>query len=71
METFIYKDLKLASLNKNIKKVKTLGPYAFVMGRILNNSMVEKLENDKKLSDKYLNKPLFRGILLKKEIYEE
>ena len=28
METFIYSDLKKASLNKDIKKVKTLGPYA-------------------------------------------
>ena len=35
METFIYKDLKKASLNKDIKKVKTLGPYAFVLSQII------------------------------------
>jgi hypothetical protein len=28
METFIYKDLKKASLEKDINKVITLGPYA-------------------------------------------
>ena len=46
METFIYKDLKKASLEKDITKVKTLGPYASVMGRIINNSLYKKLEND-------------------------
>jgi hypothetical protein len=36
METFIYKDLKKASLEKDITKIKTLGPYALVMAVILN-----------------------------------
>ena len=49
METFIYGDLKKASLNKDITKVRTLGPYAAVMGRILNKSLVNKLNNDKKI----------------------
>ena len=35
METFIYKDMKKASLNKDITKVKTLGPYAFVTTKII------------------------------------
>ena len=43
METFIYKDLKKASLNKDITKVKTLGPYACVMATILSGSLFEKL----------------------------
>jgi len=43
METFIYKDLKLASLNKDISKVKTLGPYAHAMAKILNSSLFKKL----------------------------
>ena len=46
METFIYKDLKKASLNKDITKVKTLGPYATVIGIILDKSFGKKLEND-------------------------
>lgn len=43
MESFIYKDLKKASLEKDTRKVKTLGPYAFVMGRLLNESFKIKL----------------------------
>ena len=31
METFIYGDLKKASLERDYTKVKTLGPYALVM----------------------------------------
>ena len=70
METFIYKDLKKASLNKDITKVKTLGPYALVMGRILNRSLFKKLKNDWKLQNKY-TKHLFRGILIDKDKYDE
>ena len=46
METFIYKDLKKASLNKDITKVKTLGPYAYVLGEILNKALFQKLINN-------------------------
>ena len=46
METFIYKDLKKASLNKDITKVKTLGPYTYAIGIILDKSFGKKLEND-------------------------
>ena len=70
METFIYKDLKKASLQKDITKVKTLGPYAWVMGEVLFKSLFEKLKNDKELQKKY-NKPLFRGILLDKKNFNE
>ena len=54
METFIYGDMKKASLNKDITKVKTLGPYASVIGEILINTFGKKLLNDKKLKEKYL-----------------
>ncbi len=46
METFIYKDLKKACLQKDITKVKTLGPYAWVMSCILEGSLFLKLKND-------------------------
>ena len=46
METFIYKDLKKASLQKDISKVKSLGPYAWVMIEILKESFYEKLRKD-------------------------
>jgi hypothetical protein len=71
METFIYKDLKKASLEKDITKVKILGPYAFVMSVILENSLFEKLKNDKELKKKYFGKPLFRGILIGKKNYDD
>ena len=34
METFIYGDLKKACLYRDFTKVKTLGPYANVIGEI-------------------------------------
>ena len=46
METFIYKDLKKASLNKDIKKVKTLGPYAYAIALIISGSLEGKLMSD-------------------------
>ena len=46
METFIYRDMKKASLNKDISKVKTLGPYATAIGSILDKSLENKLKND-------------------------
>ncbi len=54
METFIYKDLKKASLQKDITKVKTLGPYAWMMSRILFEPLFQKLKNDEELVKKYL-----------------
>ena len=71
METFIYKDLKKACLQKDITKVKTLGPYAYAMIVILINSFGRKLKNDKELFKKYLDKPLFRGILIDEEKYDQ
>ena len=46
METFIYGDMKKASLNKDISKVKTLGPYSFAIAAIISNSFEKKLRND-------------------------
>ena len=56
METFIYKDLKKASLMKDITKIKTLGPYAHMMSHIIERSFIKKLKNDKdkELAKKYL-----------------
>ncbi len=38
METFIYKDLKHASLNKDKSKIPTLGPYAAALSFIVRNA---------------------------------
>ena len=54
MQSFIFKDLKKASLNKDISKVPTLGPYAYVMQGIITEGFELKLINDIKLQKKYL-----------------
>ena len=38
METFIYKELKNASRNKDKKSIGSLGPYAMCLSYILGNS---------------------------------
>ena len=35
METFVYKDLNKAFINKDFSKVKALGPYAWAIGKII------------------------------------
>jgi len=70
METFIYVDMKKASLNKDISKVKTLGPYAFGIATIISNSFEKRLKNDD-IFKKYRNASLFRGILIDQEKYDE
>ena len=39
METFIYKDLKKASLQKDLTKVLILGPYAYALTVIISNAL--------------------------------
>ena len=46
METFIYSDLKKACLNKDYTRVKTFGPYAFVLGKIIETGYFDILEED-------------------------
>ena len=53
METFIYKDLKKASLNRDFSRVKTLGPYAWAMGEIIYGAHYKKFDKDEKLKVKY------------------
>ena len=38
LETFLYKDLKLASREKDESKIMTLGPYALVLSYILSSA---------------------------------
>ena len=48
METFIYGDLKKTCLNRDYSKVKTLGPYAYVIRRIIIETHLLKIEYDDK-----------------------
>ena len=54
METFIYKDLKKTSFEKDISKVLTLGPYAYAISEIIHRGMYKKRKNNKLLLNKYL-----------------
>ena len=47
METFIYGDLKKACLNRDCTRVKTLGPYAKVIGEIIRFAYNRKFDKDK------------------------
>ena len=38
METFIYKELKNASINQDDERIETLGPYAMCLSYILGNT---------------------------------
>ena len=71
METFIYGDLKKACLNRDFSKVKTLGPYAKVIATIIDWAFMEKLNKNEKLNAKYKTKPVFRGMLIDEEIFNE
>ena len=71
METFIYKDLKKASLEKDFTKVLTLGPYAVTLYKIIYKGFENKLLSDQQLLNKYILNKLYRGILIDKEIYNQ
>jgi hypothetical protein len=38
LETYLYKDLKIASREKDESKIMTLGPYALVLSYILSSA---------------------------------
>jgi hypothetical protein len=46
METFIFEDLNKACRNKDLSRVKTLGPYAWALGKIVNWGYRNKLDSD-------------------------
>ena len=46
METFIYAELKKACLQRDCSRVKTLGPYAWVLGEIIYSAYWKKLDKD-------------------------
>lgn len=62
METFIYTDLKLASLNKDKSKIPTLGPYAAALSYIVMNAHKSRVDQNPDLRRKYKNLIVYRGI---------
>jgi hypothetical protein len=49
METFIYADMKKASLEKDETKIPTLGPYAAALSFILGNASKSRLKKSRDL----------------------
>ena len=62
METFIYTDLKHASLNKDESKIPTLGPYAAALSFIVRNAHKSRVNRNPDLRRKYKNLIVYRGI---------
>ena len=44
MESFIYPELKKASLNKDESRIPTLGPYAAVLSFIIRNANISRIK---------------------------
>jgi hypothetical protein len=46
METFIYSELKKASLNKDESRIPTLGPYAATLSYVIRNANVSRIKKE-------------------------
>ena len=53
MESFVYKEMKDACLNKNYEQILTLGPYAAALSQIIFRSFENR---NNKIKEKYLYK---------------
>lgn len=53
METFIYRELKQASLKKDSSKILSLGPYASVLSFIIENCSKSRIASNPKLKKNY------------------
>jgi hypothetical protein len=62
METFLYSELKMASLKKDESKIPTLGPYAAALSFIIKNAHKSRLRMDMEFRRKYKDLIVYRGI---------
>ena len=53
MESFIYNELKKASLQKDESRIPTLGPYAAALSFIIRNANKTRIKYDHKFKLKY------------------
>ena len=67
METFLYSELKMASLKKDESKIPTLGPYAAALSFIIKNAHKGRLRRDMEFRNKYKNLIVYRGIKMSKD----
>jgi hypothetical protein len=62
LETYLYKDLKIASREKDESKIMTLGPYALVLSYILSSADYSNI-NEKIF--------VYRGVRMPKQLFRE
>ena len=66
METFLYKELKRSSLEKDETRIATLGPYAAVLSFILVSAHSTRLKADSFNRIIYKNIKVYRGMYISK-----
>lgn len=66
MESFLYKRINKVVRNKHDCSVKTLGPYAALISKVINKRSTESNEN--RILGKFV---VFRGMLLPNSIIEK
>lgn len=71
METFLYKELKISSLEKDETKIVTLGPYAAALSFILANANKTRSKASKENKVKYQNITVYRGMYITKKEFCE
>ena len=71
METFIFSDMKKASLEKDETKIPTLGPYAAALSFVLGNASKSRLKKSRDLQTDYTNLFVYRGICMTHERFNE
>ena len=62
METFLYKELKRSSLEKDETRIETLGPYAAALSFILANAHQTRASASVSNWKKYENIKVYRGM---------
>ena len=64
METFIYSELKKASIFKDESRIPTLGPYAAALSFVIGNANKSRLKNDPIFRARYQDLTVYRGLKL-------
>ena len=71
METFIFTDMKKASLEKDETKIPTLGPYAAALSFIIGNASKSRLKKSIDLQIDCKNLFVYRGMCMTRERFNE
>ena len=71
METFLYKELKRASLQKDQSRIPSLGPYSAALSFIIANANKSRLNASKLNRLNYKNIKVYRGMYISKEHFQD